>query len=109
MLRETQTARSKNSILLGLLTATEMYIKNGNRKVDQLMQYWSEIQVLARRDGLSLGEIARRLGISRVTVRQALVTDGPPAYERAAGPPGFDPFEVRVVVLLRDHPSMPVR
>ena len=69
---------------------------------------WSEIQVLARRDGLSQREIARRLGISRVTVRRALVSDGPPEYERAAGPTGFDPFEARVVALLRDHPLMPV-
>ena len=53
---------------------------------------WSEIQVLARRDGLSHREIARRLGISRVTVRRALVSDGPPEYERAAGPTGIDPF-----------------
>ena len=69
---------------------------------------WSEIQVLARRDGLSQREIARRLGISRVTVKRALAAVRPPEYERAAGPTGFDPFEARVAVLLRDNPSMPV-
>ena len=33
---------------------------------------WSEIQVKARRDGLSQREIARRLVIPRVDVRQAM-------------------------------------
>ena len=69
---------------------------------------WSKIQVLARRYGLSQREIARRLGISRVTVRRALAAERPPEYERAAAPTGFDPFEARVVALLRDHPLMPV-
>ena len=46
------------------------------------MEDWSEIQVLARREGLSQREIARRLGISRVTVKRALVSEGPPGYER---------------------------
>ena len=39
---------------------------------------WSEIQVLARRDGLSPREIARRLGISRVAVKRALAAVRPP-------------------------------
>ena len=69
---------------------------------------WSEIQVLARRDGLSQREIARRLGISRGTVKRALAAERPPEYERAAGPTSFDPFETRVLALLRDHPLMPV-
>ncbi len=69
---------------------------------------WSEIQVLARRDGLSQREIARRLGISRGTVKRALAAERPPKYERAAAPTSFDPFETRVLALLRDHPLMPV-
>ena len=69
---------------------------------------WSEIQVLARREGLSQREIARRLGISRVTVKRALVSEGPPGYERGPRSSGFDVFEAQVMLLLRDFPRMPV-
>jgi len=68
---------------------------------------WSEIRVLARREGLSQREIARRLGISRVTVKRALVSQGPPGYERAAGPTSFDPFQAQVRALLVSFPGMP--
>ena len=43
---------------------------------------WSQIRVLARREGLSQRTISPRLGISRVTVKRALVSEGPPGYER---------------------------
>ena len=69
---------------------------------------WSEIRLLARREGLSQREIARRLGISRVTVKRALVSGGPPGYERGPRSSGFDAFEVQVVGLLREFPQMPV-
>ena len=72
------------------------------------MEDWSEIQVLARREGLSQREIARRLGISRVTVKRALVSEGPPGYERGPRSSGFDVFEAQVMLLLRDFPRMPV-
>ena len=72
------------------------------------MEDWSEIRVLARRGGLSQREIARRLGISRVTVKRALVSQGPPEYERGSRSSGFDAFEAQVVLLLRDFPRMPV-
>ena len=69
---------------------------------------WSEIQVLARREGVSQREIARRLGISRVTVKRALDSQGPPGYERGPRSSGFDAFEAQVMLLLRDFPQMPV-
>ena len=71
------------------------------------MEDWSEIRVLARREGLSQREISRRLGISRVTVKRALVSEGPPGYERAGGPTSFDPFEALVRALLVRFPGMP--
>jgi DNA-binding transcriptional regulator LsrR (DeoR family) len=39
---------------------------------------WSEIRVLARREGLSHGEIACRLGISWLVVKRTLDLQGPP-------------------------------
>ena len=72
------------------------------------MEDWSEIQVLARRESLSQREIARRLGISRVTVKRALDSQGPPGYGRGPHSSGFDVFESQVVALLRDFPQMPV-
>ena len=67
---------------------------------------WSEIQVLARREGLSQREIARRLGISRVTVKRALVSEGSPGYERGPRSSGFDVFEAQVMLLGGPHFSV---
>ena len=89
---------------------------DGKLKVDHLssigqvitVEDWSEVQVLARREGVSQREIALRLGISRVTVKRALDSQGPPGYERGPRSSGFDVFEAQVVALLRDLPQMPV-
>ena len=72
------------------------------------MEDWAEIRALHRRDGLSKREIARRLGISRVTVDRALASDRPPKYARPAVATGFTPVEPLVRELLRATPSMPV-
>jgi len=71
------------------------------------MEDWAEIRALHRRDGLSKREIARRLGISRVTVDRALASDRPPKYSRPAVATGFTPVEPLVRELLRAVPSMP--
>jgi len=57
------------------------------------VEYWSEIQVLTRREGVSQRDMAHRLGISRVTVKRALNPQGPPGYERGPRSSGFDAFE----------------
>ena len=44
---------------------------------------WAEIRRLRRCEGLPIAEIGRLLGISRNTVKAALVSDGPPQYRRA--------------------------
>ncbi len=68
---------------------------------------WAEIRRLRRAEGLAISEIARLRGISRNTVRAALVSDAPPRYVR--GPMGsvVDAFEPRVRELLREYPTMP--
>ena len=72
------------------------------------MEDWAEIRVLHRRDGLSKREIARRLGVSRVTVDRALASDRPPRYSRPAVATSFTPVEPLVRELLRSTPGMPV-
>jgi transposase len=51
-----------------------------------------EIRVL-RRQGKSIREIARLLGVSRNTVRRYLRGGGPPHYEREARPGKLEPYK----------------
>ena len=46
------------------------------------MENWAEIRRLHRGEGMPIKAIARRLGISRNTVKRALGSDEPPRYER---------------------------
>ena len=68
---------------------------------------WAEIRRLHRAEGVSIKEIARRLGVARNTVRSALRADGPPSYERGRLASAVDPFEPAIRALLADHPTMP--
>lgn len=68
---------------------------------------WAEIRRLRRAEGLPISEIARRLGITRNTVRSALASDRPPKYERRARENLADAVEPRVRVLLAEWPTMP--
>jgi hypothetical protein len=45
---------------------------------------WAEIRRLHRAEGLPVKAIVRTLEVSRNPVRAALVSDGPPRYERPA-------------------------
>ncbi len=71
------------------------------------MEKWAEVRVLFHREGLSQRAIARRLGISRDTVRNALEAREPSKYERPPVATSFDPFRARVRALLVDYPGMP--
>jgi transposase len=51
---------------------------------------------------VSVSEIARRLGISRNTVRAALASDRPPRYERAPRPTLADRVEAQVRAVLAE-------
>ena len=71
------------------------------------MEKWAEVRVLFHREGLSQRAIARRLGISRDTVKSALESEEPSKYERPWVETSFDPFRARVRALLVDYPGMP--
>jgi transposase len=68
---------------------------------------WAEIRRLHRAEELGIKTIARRLGVSRNTVRAALRSDGPPRYERTPQGSIVDAVEPEIRELLRDVPDMP--
>lgn len=71
------------------------------------MQDWAEIRRLYQAERMSISEIARRIGVSRLTVRRALSSSGPPKYERAPSGSATDDFDAAIRALLSDHPRMP--
>lgn len=71
------------------------------------MENWAEIRRLHRGEGLPIKAIARRLGISRNTVKRALASDEPPRYQRSAKGSAVDAFEPLIRGLLAEFPDMP--
>jgi hypothetical protein len=68
---------------------------------------WAEIRRLHRAEGMGIKAIARRLGISRNTVRRAVSLHEPPRYERARRGSIVDAVESQVRALLAQFPDMP--
>lgn len=71
------------------------------------MEDWAEIRRLHRAEGMPIKVIARRLGISRNTVRRALAAAEPPQYRRATKGSIVDEVEPQIRALLTDWPTMP--
>lgn len=70
------------------------------------MEDWAEIRRLHRAEGLSIRAIARRVGVARNTVREALRSEGPPRYERKGPGSAVDAFEPAIRELLSGTPGM---
>jgi transposase len=68
---------------------------------------WAEIRRLRRAEGMPILAIARVMGVSRNTVKRALVADGPPRYQRPVRGSIVDAVEPQIRELLRVWPSMP--
>lgn len=68
---------------------------------------WAEIRRLHRAEKVPIKEIARRLGISRNTVREALRRPTAPRYERRPMPSVLDAVDADIRALLQDTPTMP--
>lgn len=71
------------------------------------MEDWAEIRRLHRSERMAIRAIARRLGISKNTVKKALASDGPPQYRRPAKGSIVDAVEPQIRELLREFPGMP--
>lgn len=71
------------------------------------MEHWAEIRRLYRAEGMAIRAIARRLGISKNTVKKALASHRLPRYERAAKGSIVDVVEPQIRALLAEFPEMP--
>lgn len=68
---------------------------------------WAEIRRLHLAEGVSLKEVARRMGVARNTVRQAVRSSEPPRFHRQPRPSAVDAYEPAIRQLLGEHPRMP--
>ena len=71
------------------------------------LEEWAEIRRLHVGEGMGIKAIARRLGVARNTVRQAVRSDGPPEYRREGRGSAVDAFEGEIRRLLASWPDMP--
>jgi transposase len=71
------------------------------------VEQWAEIRRMHFVGGVSIKEIARRLGRDRNTIRRALRSSQPPAYRRAPTPSKLDPVKEEIHRLLREDPKLP--
>lgn len=71
------------------------------------MEDWAEIRRLHLAEKIPIKEIARRLGLARNTVREAVRSPSPPKYERRPTGSAVDAVEPDIRRLLAAHPRMP--
>lgn len=71
------------------------------------MEAWAEIRRLYLAENVPIKEIARRLGLARNTVREAVRSCEPPRYERRSSGSAVDAVEPEIRRLLQAHPRMP--
>lgn len=71
------------------------------------MEDWAEIRRLHRSEQVPIKAIARRLGISKNTVRRALSASEPPKYVRKPTGSVVDAVEPQIRALLASTPGMP--
>jgi transposase len=68
---------------------------------------WAEIRRLHRAERMPIKQIAKVLGVSKNTVKRALIADGPPRYRRVPRGSIVDAVEPRIRELLQAWPTMP--
>jgi transposase len=68
---------------------------------------WAEIRRLHRAEAMPIKAIARRVGISKNTVKRALAAEEPPKYRRASKGSIVDAVEPQIRELLGEFPDMP--
>ena len=73
-----------------------LYPSQEDQKGMLSVEDWAEIRRLHRAERLPIKVIARVLGISKNTVKDALASDGPPKYERPPRGSIVDEVEPRI-------------
>jgi hypothetical protein len=68
---------------------------------------WAEIRRLRRSEGMAIQAIARRLRMSRNTVKKALASDSRPRYQREPKGSIVDVVEPQIRALLAEFPDIP--
>ncbi len=71
------------------------------------VEQWAEIRRLHVGERMGIKAIVRELGVSRNTVRAAIRSTSPPAYQRTRRPSAIDAVEPQIRELLAAHPRMP--
>lgn len=71
------------------------------------MEDWAEIRRLSRAEGMPIKAIARRLMVSRNTVKRALAAGEPPSYRRESKGSIVDEVEPQIRELLAEFPDLP--
>ena len=71
------------------------------------VEEWAEIRRLYLAENVPIKEIARRLGLARNTVREAVRSCEPPRYVRTPRVSAVDAVEPAIRELLHAHPRMP--
>lgn len=71
------------------------------------VEQWAELRREHFVRGVSIKELARRMGLSRNTIRAALRATEPPRYARASTGSKLDPFKDEIHRLLHDEPDLP--
>ena len=71
------------------------------------MEDWAEIRRLHRAEAMPIKAIARRMGISKNTVKRALAAQEPPKYRREGRGSIVDAAEPQIRGLLAEFPDMP--
>lgn len=69
------------------------------------LEEWVDV-ISMHKAGISIREIARKLGVSRNTVRAAIRRDGPPEYQRRPRPSKLDPYKDYLLERLREFPEL---
>ena len=71
------------------------------------VEQWAELRREHFVRGVSIGELMKRTGLARNTIRRALRSQTPPAYRRAPAGSKLDPFKDEIHRQLRKDPRMP--
>jgi transposase len=71
------------------------------------VELWAELRREHFVRGVSIKKLARRTGLSRNTIRNALRSDAPPGYRREPAGSMLDPLKDEIHRLLGDDPRLP--